>query len=110
MNVLPRINFISMMIPLPPPVEYWKRVDKLLRGYIWGGKHPKIRFSTLQRPKTEGGLAFPNFLLYHQSFQLRSIRTWLTEAADVAWREIEETLVAPLKPEDILYSGINAKQ
>ena len=110
MNILPRINFVSMMIPLPPPAEYWKKVDKLIRGYIWGGKHPKIRYATLQRPKAEGGLALPNFKLYHQSFQLRAIRTWLTGGDDVAWREVEETIVAPIKLEEIVYSGISAKQ
>lgn len=25
MNVLPRINFISSMFPLAPPVDYWKK-------------------------------------------------------------------------------------
>ena len=42
MNILPRLDFMSMMIPLLPAQGYWKNVDKLLRSYIWNGNHPKI--------------------------------------------------------------------
>lgn len=36
MNILPRINFISSMLPLPPPKDYWSKVDSLLTKYIYG--------------------------------------------------------------------------
>lgn len=34
-NVLPRINFLCSMIPLPPPAGYWFKVDALIRKYLW---------------------------------------------------------------------------
>lgn len=110
MNVLPRLNFVSMMILLPPPVGHWKRIDSLLRKYIWNNGHPKIKLSTLQRSKQEGGLAFPNFLKYHQAFQLRPLQTWLDRSSQAAWRDIEEALVLPYKLEGVLFSGLSINQ
>lgn len=46
MNILPYIHFISMMIPLPVPIDYWKKIGKL-RKYIWNGKHHRIRLTTV---------------------------------------------------------------
>jgi len=110
MKLLPRLNFVSMMIPLPPLAGYWKRVDALLRKYIWNSGHPKIKFSTLQRAKQEGGLAFPNFMRYHQAFQLRPLKTWLDRSSQVAWRDIEVALVLPYKLEGVLFSGLTINQ
>ena len=88
MNILPCLNFMSMMIPLPPPHGYWKNLDKLLRSYIWNGK----------------------LLLYHHSFQLRSRRTWFDRSHPVAWKAIEDVLVFPYKLESVLFSGITDNQ
>ena len=54
-------------------IQKWsniKKLDRLLSAYIWNGKRPRIKLSTLQRLKSEGGLAYPNFKLYAQSFTL----------------------------------------
>lgn len=110
MNVLPRLNFVSMMIPLPPPVGFWKRVDSLLGKYIWNSGHLKIKLSTLQRSKKKGGLAFPDCMRYHQAFQLRPLRTWLDCSSQVAWRDIEDALVFPYKLEGVLFSGLTVNQ
>lgn len=38
MDILPRINFFSNMIPLPPPRNYWDNLNKIISRLIWGGK------------------------------------------------------------------------
>ncbi len=76
MNILPRINFYSSMIPLPPPADYWKNLDSVISQYIWNGKHPQIKLSTLQRNRSYGGWPFPNFKLYADSFPLRALSAW----------------------------------
>lgn len=39
MNVLPRMNFISSMFPLAPPVDYWKKVLCSSHSYGLTGIH-----------------------------------------------------------------------
>lgn len=100
MNVLPCINFLSMMIPLSP---------KVLSGYIWNNGHPKLKLSALQRPKDQGGLALPNFKVYHQSFQLHPVVAWFDGRSCISWKYLEKNLVHPRRLEDVLFSNIKDK-
>lgn len=111
MNILPRINFISLMIPLAPPMGYWQRLDSLLRRYIWNGKRPSIKWSMLQSRKTSGGLACPNFKLYHWAFVLRALRYWMGEdAVSSSWKRIEQDLIAPIRLKDFPLIGMSIKK
>ena len=56
MNVLPRLNFISSMIPLAPPNNYWKKLHSIINQFLWNKKKPRIKTSTLQRHKSAGGV------------------------------------------------------
>ena len=56
MNVLPRLNFISSMIPLAPPNNYWKKLHSIINQFLWNNKKPRIKTSTLQRHKSAGGV------------------------------------------------------
>lgn len=71
--------------------------------FLWNGKRARIRSTTLQRPKLEGGLALPNFKFYHWAFQLQSMRTWTNVNSKVPWRVIEEAIAAPHRLQDLLY-------
>lgn len=33
MNVLPRVNFCSYMLPMAPPPGYWQKYMVLLKGF-----------------------------------------------------------------------------
>ena len=52
------------MIPLPPPVGYWPKVDKLIRKYLWNGGQAKIKLSKLQNFKRNSGQAVSDLKLY----------------------------------------------
>ncbi|KAJ0069841.1 hypothetical protein NL108_015071 [Boleophthalmus pectinirostris] len=95
MNILPRVNFISAMIPLSPPRQYWSRLQSAVNKYIWNGKRSRIKLHTMQRDREAGGLSLPNFELYNWAFTLRPLVVWFSSDSQVSWREIEGSLVSP---------------
>lgn len=44
MNILPQINFLSSMIPLPAPKKFWHKLNSMIRKFIWNGKQPRLKF------------------------------------------------------------------
>lgn len=99
MDVLPRVNFYSSMIPLAPPMGYWEKLHSLISKFIWKGKRPRIKLTTLQRDRTQGGLALPNFNMY---FVLRPPSAWFNPSSSVSWRPIEENLSQPHRLQDLV--------
>lgn len=95
MNVLPRVNFISSMIPLSPPKQFWSKLQSAVTKYVWNGKRPRVKLNTMQRERKDGGLALPDFELYNWAFTLRPLLVWLRPNSQVSWRELEESLVGP---------------
>ena len=110
MNALPRINFISSMIPLAPPDGYWKKLHSAVSTFLWNKKKPRIKASTLQRHKSSGGVNLPNFEWYSWCFVLRPLVTWLNPGIRVSWRPIEEKLTYPHNLSYLVYSKIPQKK
>ena len=109
MNVLGRLNFLFSMIPVPPPAKYFDELRSLICNFIWDGKRPRIQLRTLQRPKSLGGLALPDFKLYYWSFHIKMLAAWRDEEADISWRRIEQEFVKPHRLEDVLFCGMKPK-
>lgn len=109
MDILPRVNFYSSMIPLPPPKGYWDKLQSLISKFIWNGKRPRLKFKTLQRDKLQGGLGLPNFKMYFWSFVLRPLYVWLNSSVSVSWKSIEENISQPYRLQDLIFSNIPPK-
>ena len=97
MNVLPRINFANTMLPLPPPPRFWDKAQQIISNFVWNRKCPRLRLSTAQRDRADGGLSLSNPKLYHWAFALRPLISWLDEGIETSWRTLEENMVRPLK-------------
>lgn len=106
MNILPRVHFFSSMLPLPPPTQYWSKLQTAVTKFVWQGKRPRIKLSTMQRERQAGGLSLPNIKHYYWAFTLRPLLTWLQSETSVSWRALEESLVHPYTLQDLLYSNI----
>lgn len=99
MDILPRVNFYSSMIPLAPPLGYWNKLKSLVSKFIRKGKRPHLKHTTLQRDKSHGGLALPDLVYANVplkkaelclgpiiSFLLISYRTVMTHVGtDYKW-------------------------
>lgn len=110
MNILPRVNFFSSMLPLPPPPRYWNKLQSAVTKFVWRGKRPRVKLSTLQRERQAGGLSLPNFQYYYWAFSLRPVLTWLQTDEAVAWRALEESLVYPHSLKELLFSNVPVRQ
>ena len=105
MNILPQINFVSSMVPLPPS-DYWSKLQSATSKFIWNRKRPHLKWSILQRRREDGGLAIPNFELYSWSFVLRPLLSWFDSHSSFSWRMLESSVVQPWTFQDVLFSNI----
>lgn len=110
MNILPRVNFNFSMIPLPRPAGYWKKFDSVISKYFWNGKRPRIKLSTLQRNRSDGGWSFKNFKVYADSFNLRALSAWFKPNVSTSWWAFEESLVSPYSIEHLVFAGVSLRQ
>lgn len=87
-----------------PSSGYWDRLHTRISKFIWKGKQPRIKFSTLQHEKSMGGLE------YFYSFILRPISVWLAPDTLVSWRPLEEDIISPNKLQDLIYANAPLRQ
>ena len=90
MNVLPRFLYLFQSLPLPIPQTKFKRWDRMISRFIWNGKKSRIKFTTLQLPKTKGGMALPNLREYFLAAQLRPVAYWCRPEYESCWKDIEK--------------------
>ena len=109
MNILPRVNFVSSMLPLPTPPRYWTQIQGLATKFIWKGERPRIKNSILHQSKQQGGFELPNFELYHISFAVRSLEKWFSPEENNSWLKMEQNLVSPYKLNEVLFCGLSTK-
>ncbi len=65
------------------PAGYWSKLHSAVSRYIWNGKCPHLKSTTIQRRGSDRRLAVPNFILYYWSFVLRPLITWFDPHAVV---------------------------
>lgn len=98
---------------LSPHLDYWSKLQRLTSKFIWNGKPPCIKYSTLQCCKDASGLALTDFKLYHWTFTLQPLTVWLNPDSTVSWQLIEFNLALPYRLQDLIYCNIllkNVKQ
>ena len=56
----------------------------MISVFIWAGKTPRARRTTLQRRNKDGGLSLPNLLFYYWAANIQKLRLWHS-SSDADW-------------------------
>lgn len=96
-NILPKILYLFQNVPLPPPVDFFHKINKLFRGFIWGNYNARVRQSCLHPAYDKGGLKSPNIIWYYWAVQLRTIKFYFATGDVSQWKAMDlENLSLPL--------------
>lgn len=109
MTVLPRFLYLFQCLPIFLSKAFFKRLDKLISSFIWDGKTPRIRKEFLQKHRSDGGLALPNFLYYYWAAQVQKIVYWMHPSGTTDWCETESKSCTATSLQAILTSRLPIK-
>ncbi len=97
MNLFHKILYLIQNIPLPPPEDFFQKLNKLFLRFIWNSNRARIRMSLLHLSYSNGRPKCPNVLWYYWAVQLRSMKFYFTTRDIPQWEEMEsEGLSLPL--------------
>ena len=79
MIVLPKFLYLFQNIQILIKKSFFKKLDQNITPFIWGNKSCRISKTQLQRSKSSGGMAFPNFLFHYWSCNIQKIIHWVED-------------------------------
>uniref|UniRef100_A0AAR2JRJ2 Reverse transcriptase domain-containing protein n=1 Tax=Pygocentrus nattereri TaxID=42514 RepID=A0AAR2JRJ2_PYGNA len=102
MMILPKVNYLFLMIPNKPSIAWFKSLDSYISKFLWKSKTSRISLKTLQKLKCSGGLELPNFYHYFLANRLRYVSRWMkSNRSGSPWLDLEQTLCGKLKISDL---------
>lgn len=110
MNTLPKLSYLFQCLPIFIPQSFFFKIDKLISEFVWNKKTPRLRRPLLQRPKSQGGLALPNFRFYYWACNLRAVQFWLHfegSASPPAWIVMESQSAKPASLSALVHAPVN---
>ena len=82
MNILPKFLYIFQCLPIFLTKSFFNKLNNRISSFIWNKKPPRIKRSVLQRPRSMGGMALPNFLYYYWAVNIRVLLYWMDNDND----------------------------
>ncbi len=89
------------MVPLFLSISFFKDLHSHISLFIWNKSVPRARRAILEMPKSAGGLAFPNFMLYYWAANLSQMLYWITSfrtGQSPTWVAMETEICSSLSP------------
>ena len=78
-----------MSLPVKIPTSQFHEWDKQISRFIWKGKKPRVKYSTLTISKEKGGMSLPNLRDYYYSPQLKTVILWCDNYYEAKWKDME---------------------
>lgn len=110
MNTLPKFSYLFQCLPIFLPQSFFSNIDALITEFIWNKKTPRLRRSLLQRSKSQGGLALPNFRFYYWACNFRAIQFWLRlegSASPPTWIVMESMSAKPASLSALVHAPVS---
>ncbi len=96
MIIVPKINYISSMLPLSVPHKALLKYNRAVYNFLWVGKKPHINQKKLYAATEDGGLGLPHVAWYHYAFCLKQLSNlYMTSDQAPVWVAIEKELTHP---------------
>lgn len=89
MSILPKLLYPFFALPVRVPISQFQEWDKQISQFIWGGRKPRVKYSTMTISKEGGGMALPNLKDYFYSAQIRTVVDWCDSCYEAKWKDIE---------------------
>ncbi len=82
---------VSRLLCFKISKSFSDKLNKSLCSFLWNGKSPRVKLSTLQAPYSKGELSLPSFGCYYLAAQFRSVWCWLHGDNSVTrWLPVEQ--------------------
>ena len=89
MNIQPRFLYLFQSLPVEVPQAQFTKWVKLISRFVWEGRRPTVRFTTLQLPKNKGDMTLPNLREYFYAAQIHPPLCCGNNASITRWKDIE---------------------
>ncbi len=91
MMIIPKVNYITHMLPLSLPAQLLKEYNKCVESFIWQKKKTLFNHIKVYSAKDSGGLSLPRLEWYHYTFSLAQLsKCNLPSHRATVWVEIKK--------------------
>lgn len=77
MKVIPKFIYLFRHSPQWIPKSFFTKLNQRFSEFLWGSLPPRYKLTTLMRPLSQGGMAFPDCYKYFLATQLVTVVWWL---------------------------------
>uniref|UniRef100_A0A3P8QX47 Reverse transcriptase domain-containing protein n=1 Tax=Astatotilapia calliptera TaxID=8154 RepID=A0A3P8QX47_ASTCA len=96
MTIFPKFLYLFQCLPIFLTKSFFNNLNSQISSFIWNKKPPRLKQSVLQRPRSAGGLALPNFLFYYWAANIRALLYWMKDHDNLSssWVTLERLSVS----------------